>query len=90
MILFLCRYLRYFWMKFLGYQGRFLLIDARNRIPYRWDTTGGKFTRYIPREFMIDGKYSWETYWWYSAEELKNNFHNSSMAFTDRKNDMGK
>jgi hypothetical protein len=76
-------------MKFFGYQGRFLLIDARNKTPYRWNTTGGKFTRYIPTKLSMQGRYSWETYWWYSAEELKNNFHNSSVAFADRKNDTG-
>jgi hypothetical protein len=88
-MLFLYRYLRYFWMKFLGYQGRFLLVDTRSKTPYRWNTTGGKFTRYIPIKLSMQGEYSWEGYWWYSTEELKNNFHNSSFAYTDRKNDMG-
>ncbi|MCI4435617.1 MAG: hypothetical protein JHC33_02230 [Ignisphaera sp.] len=77
------RYIRYFFMEFLGYQGVWVRStgDEANRFN---DST---WTKSSPELLKVETN-SMVKWWFYTNKEYRDNFHNSSMAFTDRERDV--
>ena len=80
---FIVRWIRYFLMEFLGYQGVWLksTIDKRNRFnEFVWVKSSPVF-------LTLDTDLYNLKWWFYTNKEYRDNFHNSSMAFIDRERD---
>lgn len=83
MIYTLFLYIRYYCMSLLGYKGAFLFYDTNPNSVERWKNKI-IWSRFFPVILTRDN----HTTYWYSAKELKEDFHNSKDGRKDRERDV--
>jgi hypothetical protein len=71
-------------MEFLGYQG--VWLKSTENEANRFNVSA--WTRSSPKHLKVETDYSMAKWWFYTNKEYRDNFHNSSMAFTDRDSDV--
>lgn len=79
------RYLRYYYMMFMGYTGKWLMSTNSDSFN-RWSFFYTHYTRHYPQILIVSKAYN--KYYWYSAKELLDNFHNSAYFNKDRQKDI--